>query len=128
MFNSVLNLRNIAIIVALLALTIMFSSCKKSIDKQEDIDDSNATIFHEVNQEIPITNEVLIYPNPSIGNVNILVTQNSNVKVLDITGRIIDEFDIRANEIRTVNYAVGMYFIIVENNGNTLIYKIIIKD
>ena len=111
-------------IVACLALTVMFSSCKKSPDIQEE-DNSVATIFHGGNQE-PTTNEVLIYPNPSEGEVNFSVTQNSNVTVFDYTARLIDEFSISANETRTVNYAPNRYVVKVESNGNTPVYTILL--
>ncbi|MDR1345093.1 MAG: choice-of-anchor J domain-containing protein [Bacteroidales bacterium] len=77
--------------------------------------------------EAATINNVNIYPNPSKGDVNITVSEKSNIKVYDITGKVIDTFALNAYTQRTINKVSGMYFIQVESNGKTSIHKIVIN-
>jgi hypothetical protein len=73
------------------------------------------------------TNNISIYPNPSTGLVNIVANEKSNVKVFDVTGKIIDTFSVNAMETTTFTQSAGMYFIQVESNGKVSNHKIVIQ-
>ncbi len=72
-------------------------------------------------------NLVNIYPNPSTGLVNITATENSTIKVVDIAGRIVEEFSVNAFEEINFTQSAGMYVVQVESNGNASTHKLIIK-
>ncbi|MDR2836141.1 MAG: Omp28-related outer membrane protein [Bacteroidales bacterium] len=72
-------------------------------------------------------NNISIFPNPSTGLVNIVTNENSNVKVIDITGKIIDTFKVNAMETTTFTQSAGMYFIEIESNGKISNHKIVIQ-
>ncbi|MDR2009641.1 MAG: T9SS type A sorting domain-containing protein [Bacteroidales bacterium] len=74
-----------------------------------------------------LTNEVSIYPNPSSGLVNILVSENSVVKVIDMTGRIIETHNVNAGSEVSFTQSAGMYFVKVENNNGVSTHKVIIE-
>jgi len=68
-----------------------------------------------------------IYPNPSKGEVNVKVTENSAVKITDIAGKIIRTFEIKEDEIINFTQAPGMYLINVKYDGKIYTQKLIIE-
>jgi len=77
--------------------------------------------------ETDVTNAVSIYPNPSNDLVNIAVTENSIVSVVDIAGRNIATFNVNANEEVNFTQSAGMYFVKVESNGKVYTQKLVIE-
>lgn len=77
--------------------------------------------------ENEIANVVSVYPNPSTGLVNITATENSTIKVVDIAGRIIEEFTVNAFEEVNFTQSAGMYVVQVESNGDISTHKLIIQ-
>jgi len=73
------------------------------------------------------SNIVSVYPNPSNGLVNINVTENSVVSVVDIAGRVVESFEINANEEVNFSQSAGLYFVKVESNGKVSTHKLIIQ-
>jgi len=72
-------------------------------------------------------NEVQIYPNPSNGIVNIAVTETSNIKLFDVTGKTIKEFSITENSSFDVTLPYGLYFVKVESTNSVSTHKIVIN-
>ena len=73
-------------------------------------------------------NEVKVYPNPSNGNINVKVSENSVVKVFDLSGKLIKTHDyVEANSILNFTMPAGAYFIQVESNDSVKINKIIVN-
>jgi hypothetical protein len=70
------------------------------------------------------TNGFLIYPNPSNGTVNIIVNETSDIKIHDLTGRLIDAFIVKASETKTFHISAGTYFV----NVNEKVEKIVIEQ
>ncbi|MES2837202.1 MAG: choice-of-anchor B family protein [Bacteroidota bacterium] len=68
-------------------------------------------------------NNSLIYPNPSAQNFTLQAVEKTLVQIVDVQGRVKEEFTINANEQKTFgsNYAKGIYFVktISANNINT---------
>lgn len=89
------------------------------------LDDVKLEALNDV--EISSSNSISIYPNPSTGLVNITSIENSEVTIIDITGRIIEAFTLNAFE--TVNFVqpAGMYVVQVESNGEISTHKLLIK-
>lgn len=72
-------------------------------------------------------NKINIYPNPSNGEVNINVSENSLVKVYDVTGRIVEEHNVNANSTLNFNQSKGVYSVQIESNGVVKTQKLIIQ-
>lgn len=79
---------------------------------------------------IPIVNKnenrINIYPNPSKGDVNISVSENSTIKIIDLTGRIIAIYDVIENFVLNLTQSAGVYFVQVENKNGISIHKLVI--
>lgn len=72
-------------------------------------------------------NNISIYPNPSNGFVNIAVTENSVVSVIDIAGRTVATYNVNANEEVNFTQSAGMYIVKVESNGKVSTHKLVIE-
>jgi hypothetical protein len=73
-------------------------------------------------------NEVKVYPNPTNGNINVKVSENSAVKVFDLSGRLIRTYEhVEANSILNFTMPAGAYFIQVESNGGVKIHKLLVN-
>ncbi|MFD2201530.1 T9SS type A sorting domain-containing protein [Shivajiella indica] len=75
---------------------------------------------------------VNVYPNPTIGNFKVLVSQNSKARLVSLLGQVLmDEMDIPANvetEVQAPYMAPGVYILQLTNEkGQNLIKKVIIK-
>ena len=64
-----------------------------------------------------------IFPNPSKGEVNVSVTENSTVKVYDVTGKLVNTANVTAGETFTFKQPTGMYFV----NVNGKVQKVVIE-
>jgi len=70
---------------------------------------------------------VKIYPNPSDGQINVAVSENSIVRLFDLSGRQIGEHVVNARSELKLNQSAGVYFIHVESNGKTSVHKVIVQ-
>ena len=86
-------------------------------------------------ESLDFENKLSVYPNPSNGLVNIKIdkvifseNESSQVQLLDICGKVVFEHVLRENESRLeVQLNKGMYFVKIENNGNTYMEKLVIQ-
>ena len=73
-------------------------------------------------------NDVKIYPNPSNGTVNVVVSENSVIKLTDVLGKVIDTYTVNGNSVLSfTQQAAGLYFLQVESNGKKSVHKVVIK-
>ncbi|MFA8299603.1 MAG: T9SS type A sorting domain-containing protein [Hyphomicrobiales bacterium] len=71
---------------------------------------------------------VVVYPNPSSGNLNIQFKSNVEASIIDLTGNTIKEYsNINSNTIKSEVLEQGIYFLKVIEEGKTYIEKIIVK-
>jgi hypothetical protein len=82
-------------------------------------------------EELESLNRVAIYPNPVVGDINI-VFENSgqyNIRLLDVTGKVILSTDVNAAQtvIGSDNLNAGVYFIQITDNDNNTVTKKIVK-
>jgi len=80
---------------------------------------------------------IQIYPNPNNGNFNIYLSSNSpatiNIRVLNTLGEVMfEKNNVNVNgefreRLNLDNYAEGMYFLMIENNGKAIQKPIIIQ-
>ncbi len=72
-----------------------------------------------------IQKQVMIYPNPTNGILNITAPADFNYKIIDITGKECSSSSLQANSsIDLSNMAPGLYNFILNINNETLRYKI----
>lgn len=74
-------------------------------------------------EQIEITSEFVVYPNPSSDKVNILFNMNSNqlISVIDLNGKLLDQIQFTNSAIESLdisNYSKGIY-IITDGNGRS---------
>ncbi len=78
-------------------------------------------------------NQFSVYPNPSNGNINISASQSFSVEksttiaVYDITGRKVHEQELQFNTTKSSLYlplSNGVYFLHIQNEGNTSVCRI----
>ncbi len=77
--------------------------------------------------------EVKLYPNPANQIINISLPDNLNkakVSIFDLSGKSVHESDLRENKnvLRLDGLDSGMYFIRLEINGYSKIYKIVVRN
>ena len=88
----------------------------------------NFTTKDFINVPINSVNSIKIYPNPSNGLINIVVSEKSDINVYDVTGKLIDNFKINSNEIKSFHQSAGMYFVqITDIHGKVTTEKVIIE-
>ena len=79
----------------------------------------------EVGIPIVTENEINIYQNN--GNIFVQPSENSDVRLLDVLGRVIGNYNVAANATLTINQLSGIYLIEVISNGNVSTHKIVVR-
>ena len=77
--------------------------------------------------DVTASNESLVYPNPAIGRINIKVTDKSSVRIVDVTGRLIEVLEFGANTVNTIELAAGIYIVRIDSQGKEAVHKVIVK-
>jgi len=88
--------------------------------------------FSDFNEALSVTNilqdfEINIYPNPAHNLLNIRI-YNSNkfdINIVDVYGKQVKQFNSTINRIDISNLDVGIYFIRIKNNDNTIVKKFV---
>lgn len=89
------------------------------------IDDIAWSGYNSTNEINGTVNNVIVYPNPSTNNINIVASSVDAeiVRITDITGRLIGTYSISNNEanIQTTTFASGIYiYSILDQKKNTM--------
>jgi hypothetical protein len=85
------------------------------------------------NSKITINNNLFIYPNPSNTTFTIsfneLQIQNAELKIFDITGRVVHEQTIinQKSEIINCPFASGIYFVKVSDGERVFVEKVVVE-
>ena len=89
-------------------------------------------LFTDV-KEASLSNELRIYPNPSVGVLTISVagpSTKTTIKIVDVMGNVIAEKNIlytNKTDMDISSFANGIYFVKVENELESKIQKIILN-
>ncbi len=72
---------------------------------------------------------IVIYPNPSADNFNVVIEKPSIVQVYNYTGKLIEEVNVEKTKTISIgeNYAAGIYFVKTQSGEKTNTAKIIKK-
>jgi hypothetical protein len=77
------------------------------------------------------TDAISMYPNPATGIVNIIVSENATVEVMNMEGRMVMlQTNVNANEkseINIQNLAEGVYTVKAYNNNFTSVKRLVVK-
>lgn len=84
--------------------------------------------FKEKGNSVPSVeaSQVVVYPNPTTGNLNIKNVQGATIEVINIMGQVVKTVS-NANEIQSIdisNFANGNYFVKVIVDGKVTVEKI----
>ena len=81
----------------------------------------------EVQNSVPVVNgnEINIYQNN--GEIFITLSENSEICLLDIYGRVLANHNVEANSTLNIHQPAGIYLIKVRCKGNVSTHKIIVK-
>lgn len=79
-------------------------------------------------EDISAKQKLNIFPNPSTGIVNIISNENSLVSIFDITGKIVAEYNVNANEEFSFSQFAGIYIVKIESYNKVTIQKLIIEQ
>ena len=76
---------------------------------------------------IPVVNdnEINIFQNN--GNIFVQPSENSDVRVLNVLGKVLGNYNVAANATLTVNQPSGIYLIEVISSGNVSTHKVVVK-
>ncbi|NOQ26233.1 MAG: T9SS type A sorting domain-containing protein [Bacteroidales bacterium] len=84
-------------------------------------------------ENLPTDNEILVYPNPTTGNMKIdLINYELDVKsivITDLSGRLIHNQNVKRElvDLDLSSYKKGMYILIMQTDTNQITKKIVIK-
>jgi hypothetical protein len=82
-------------------------------------------------EELESLNRVEIYPNPVVGDINIVFEKSGlyNIRLLDVTGKVILSTEVNAAQtvIGSDDLNAGVYFIQITDNDNNTVTKKIVK-
>ncbi len=93
------------------------------------IDNLEITINVPVIEVLKQSGNILIYPNPSNGNINIIVPKeliDSNIEIINSEGKIIQNTDITGNLLNLTGLPSGLYFARVINKSGVSTVKFIV--
>jgi len=68
-----------------------------------------------------------VYPNPTNGLLNIEVSEESLVKIVDACGKMVGSFTVNSSYSSDFEQPAGMYFIIIENENGITVTKLIMN-
>ena len=90
----------------------------------------DVTFVGSINKNV-INNNVSIYPNPTSGLLNILVSENSTVQLIDVTGKeVLLQTTLNAyekQEMNVSNFANGVYMMKIFNNNSVTVKKVVLN-
>ena len=72
----------------------------------------------------PLSNKVIIYPNPFKNQIHIFGEGITNIKVYNAYGRLVSH-EIKASLINPINWEKGIYIFQITDHKNTYSYKLI---
>ncbi len=78
--------------------------------------------------EMPDAKTYSVYPNPTVGVVNIkgLESNNANYKVYNLAGSVVEQGVVANNQI-ALRVIKGVYMLEISEGGNTAIQKVVVK-
>lgn len=91
----------------------------------EDVFCQNIDFTTGINQIESLKNEIVIFPNPTKDYISILNIDFDEIKILDLTGKVIKSFDGSNRKKYVGDLPEGLYFIKVKNDAGEIGMKFI---
>lgn len=80
-------------------------------------------IKHDKNIE-----NIRIYPNPSNGQIHIETADNTNIRIFNIEGRLVENhININPYSVLNLNVSAGIYFMHIQTGKTTTVHKLIVR-
>ena len=105
------------------AFDVIFKITYTGTDVNTANDQATLHVTRPIGINTATTESFKIYPNPAKGSANIYATENSDVNIYDVTGKMISNFKMKAGETKSFSQAAGMYFV----NVNGCTQKVVIE-
>ncbi len=90
------------------------------------LDGQKMNIISSTKDEVHSTNKLRLYPNPSSGMLSIQnLEEPANVKIYNLSGKIVKSLENVTNEVNITDLPVGMYIFDIRNNEINERHKIV---
>jgi hypothetical protein len=76
-----------------------------------------------------ILDRISIYPNPSNGNFTVVSSEDVNIEILEMSGKLLKEVSVKSNQEQAINLdnvTAGVYLIRVFNQNSSSTQRIVI--
>ncbi len=89
-----------------------------------------AELARNYNSITPLAGDagVSVFPTLSKGSITISSLQEAGIKIMDISGKLLDTYRFSGDLTVDLNYSDGLYFISVNTTGKTSVYKVILQQ
>ena len=74
-----------------------------------------------------ISSTISLYPNPTSGSFLLNTSENVNITMFDITGRMVKQLKYTNQAVSVEGLNAGIYVVQIENNGVITTQKLIVK-
>jgi Secretion system C-terminal sorting domain/Bacterial Ig domain len=102
-----------------------------SINAYVNGDQAALRVIGSASTAASVVNSIEVYPNPSNGLVNVSVSEDATVQVLDLNGKlVVFQSNVKANEKSEINVSAlsnGVYVIKISNDNFVSTKKLVIK-
>jgi hypothetical protein len=92
-----------------------------------DVDWSFTTEAAPINSLNAVKASSAVYPTLSKGAVTVNTAGNATVKVVDLTGKVLEKYASTGHLPINLNYANGLYLIVVENGEGVTTHKVVLQ-
>jgi len=99
----------------------------QNIQNKEVLQAGKVDVTYNTAINAPLDNAVKVYPTFTSGKINIATPAEADVTIIDLSGRTLATYKSNGNLPLDLNYADGIYLVVVESEGQTSVKKIVLN-